>query len=54
MQHSNTETSEDVPTTVDSIYIPQPSTIRGFKFSSSDGGIWICHFPFDKLTNKAL
>ena len=51
MQHFNMETSEDVPNTVDSI--PQPSTIKGFKFSGSDGGIWICHFPFDKLTNKA-
>ena len=40
MQHSNTDTSEDVPTTVDSI--PQPSKIKGFKFSGSDGGIWIC------------
>ena len=36
MQHFNMETSEDVPTTVDSI--PQPSTIKGFKFSGSDGG----------------
>ena len=40
MQHFNMETSEDVPNTVDSI--PQPSTIKGFKFSGSDGGIWIC------------
>ena len=40
MQHFNMETSEDVPTTVNSI--PQPSTIKGFKFSGSDGGIWIC------------
>ena len=51
MQHSNTDTSEDVPTTVDSI--PQPSTIKGFKRLVFLTLEYKCHFPFDKLTNKA-